>query len=380
MDHYRLFMEQKHSGFFDLPLIEQDKLKKAHPEWGEEYESLLYSSICKLKGKLSDLEDLELDPFVELEFNKAKLKYYGVGKDNFQLIVQFDEGKTTLDYDSVLSFDKEEYDARVAYTQKILGTDAPPAQPYYLQLTDVYARAHVTGEDGIKEFKYVFLKPFSEVISVELEKTGLDKITELLPHGFERCTIGEKLSDSDLPSATNILSYKVIAEEEGKEILIVKLREFATELIQKYTNKVSAYLEDNDINKVIVKELEMEDGDEYFCYFTSSKVAEKVKLQNFEATLAPYKIDNMLEFKDLFETTLDEFEAEVIAEYERLLEDFDPSIKVMDAALSVQVQATNEELDALEFIAEESDLIEDILKNGKNSDSNGLFSIVDEED
>lgn len=380
MDHYRLFMEQKHSGFFDLPLIEQDKLKKAHPEWGEEYESLLYSSICKLKGKLSDLEDLELDPFVELEFNKAKLKYYGVGKDNFQLIVQFDDGKTTLDYDSVLSFDKEEYDARVAYTQKILGTDAPPAQPYYLQLTDVYARAHVTGEDGIKEFKYVFLKPFSEVISVELEKTGLDKITELLPHGFERSTIGEKLSDSDLPSATNILSYKVIAEEEGKEILIVKLREFATELIQKYTNKVSAYLEDNDINKVIVKELEMEDGDEYFCYFTSSKVAEKVKLQDFEATLAPYKIDNMLEFKDLFETTLDEFEAEVIAEYERLLEDFDPSIKVMDAALSVQVQATNEELDALEFIAEESDLIEDILKNGKNSDSNGLFSIVDEED
>lgn len=380
MDHYRLFMEQKHSGFFDLPLIEQDKLKKAHPEWGEEYESLLYSSICKLKGKLSDLEDLELDPFVELEFNKAKLKYYGVGKDNFQLIVQFDDGKTTLDYDSVLSFDKEEYDARVAYTQKILGTEAPPAQPYYLQLTDVYARAHVTGEDGIKEFKYVFLKPFSEVISVELEKTGLDKITELLPHGFERCTIGEKLSDSDLPSATNILSYKVIAEEDGKEILIVKLREFTTELIQKYTNKVSAYLEDNDINKVVVKELEMEDGDEYFCYFTSSKVAEKVKLQDFEATLAPYKIDNMLEFKDLFETTLDEFEAKVIEEYERLLEDFDPSIKVMDAALSVQVQATNEELDALEFIAEESDLIEDILKNGKNSDSNGLFSIVDKED
>jgi hypothetical protein len=372
-------MEQKHSGFFDLPLIEQDKLKKAHPEWGEEYEILLYSSICKLKGKLSDLEELELDPFVELEFNKAKLKYYGVGKDNFQLVVQFDDGKTTLDYDSVLSFDKEGYDARVAYTQKILGTDAPPAHPYYLQLTDVYARAHVTGEDGIKEFKYVFLKPFSEVITVELEKTGLDKITELLPHGFERCTIGEKLSDCDSPSAKNILSYKVVAEEEGKEILIVKLREFTTELIQKYTNKVSAYLEDNDINKVIVKELEMEDGDEYFCYFTSSKVAEKVKLQDFEATLAPYKIDNMLEFKDLFETTLDEFEAEVIAEYERLLEDFDPSIKVMGAALSVQVQATNEELDALEFMAEESDLIEDILKNGKNSDSNGLFSIVDEE-
>lgn len=379
MDHYRLFMEQKHSGFFDLPLIEQDKLKKAHPEWGEEYELLLYSSICKLKGKLSDLEELELDPFVELEFNKAKLKYCGVGKDNFQLVVQFEDGKTTLDYDNVLSFDKEEYDARVAYTQKILGTDAPPAHPYYLQLNDVYARAHVTGEDGIKEFKYVFLKPFSEVISVELEKTGLDKITELLPHGFERNTIGEELSESDSPSATNILSYKVVAEEEGKEILIVRLREFATELVQKYTNKVSAYLEDNDINKVIVKELEVEDGDEYYCYFTSSKVAEKVKLQDFEATLAPYKIDNMLEFKDLFETTLDEFEAEVIAEYERLLEDFDPSIKVMDAALSVKVQATNEELDALEFIAEESDLIEDILKNGKNSDSNGLFSIVEED-
>ena len=380
MDHYRLFMEQKHSGFFDLPLIEQDKLKKAHPEWGEEYELLLYSSICKLKGRLEELEELELDPFVELEFNKAKLKYYGIGKDNFQLIVPFDEGKTTLDYDSVLSFDKENYDERVAYTQKILGTDAPPAHPYYLQLTDVYARAHVTGENGRKEFKYVFLKPFSEVISVELEKTGLDKITELLPHGFERNKIGEKLSDSDSPSATNILSYKVVAEEKGKEMLVVKLREFATNLIQKYTNKVSAYLEDNDINKVIVKELEIEEGNEYFCYFTSSKVAEKVKFQNFEETLSPYKIDNMLEFKELFETTLDEFEAEVVKEYDCLLEDFDPSIKVMDAALNVQIQVTNEELDALEFMEEESDLIENILNNGKNSDSNGLFSIVNEED
>ena len=380
MEHYRLFMEQKHSGFFNLSLIEQDKLKKANPEWGEEYELLLYSSICKLKGKLPDLEELELDPFVELEFNKAKLKYYGVGKDNFQLIVQFDENKTTLDYDSVLSFDKEGYNARVAYTQQILGTDAPPANPYYLQLIDVYARANVTGENGIKDFKYVFLKPLSEVIAVELEKTGLDKITELLPHEFERTAVSEKRSESDSPSAINILSYKVVTKEKGKEILIVKLRDFATNLIQKYTNKVSAYLEDNDINKVIVKELEMEDGDEYFCYFTSSKVAEKVKFQDFEATLAPYKIDNMIEFKDLFETTLDEFEAELIEEYERLLEDFDPSIKVMEAALNVQVQVTNEELDALEFLAEESDLIEEILRNGKKSDSNSLFSIVDKED
>ena len=88
----------------------------------------------------------------------------------------------------------------------------------------------------------------------------------------------------------------------------------------------------------------------------------------------------MLEFKELFETTLDEFEAEVVKEYDCLLEDFDPSIKVMDAALNVQIQVTNEELDALEFMEEESDLIENILNNGKNSDSNGLFSIVNEED
>ena len=119
MNYYETFMEEKVPKFFELSKKEQDLMKKDNPEWNEEYELLLYSVICNLRGDLNKLYEAELDPIVELEFNKEKLKYNGIGDNNLQIIGHFDDDKSTIDYETLLDYDKDIYDMRVKITQEL---------------------------------------------------------------------------------------------------------------------------------------------------------------------------------------------------------------------------------------------------------------------
>ena len=151
----------------------------------------------------------------------------------------------------------------------MLKTKNPPKEEYRLQLLDVMGRAELTNKEGQKEFKYLFFNSIADIFESEIERVGIELISELIPHEYEAISEGEVLSKNpqDLDDY-NLLSYKVVGAN-GKEQFVLKIRDYAIEKMEEITKEALSYFKSNEIHKVIKMEVDMEDGCEVYYYFTT---------------------------------------------------------------------------------------------------------------
>lgn len=379
MNYYETFMEEKVPNFFELSKKEQDLKKKENPEWENEYELLLYSVICNLRGDLKKLYEAELDPIVELEFNKEKLKYNGTGDNNLQIIGHFDEDKSTIDYETLLDYDKDIYDMRVKMTQELLKTNNPPKEEYRLQLLDVMGRAELTNKEGQKEFKYLFFNSIADIFESEVERAGIELISELIPHEYEAISEGEVLSKNpqDLDDY-NLLSYKVVAAD-GKEQFVLKIRDYAIEKMEEITKEALSYFKSNEIHKVIKMEVDMEDGCEVYYYFTTEQAAGSIRLEHWESDCKKYEIDTMSDYAFVLKEAVKKMEKYINEKYNELMENFNPDIPLIGRNI-VQQQVSNAEIIDMNVREELIDFIEDNKHLIDKEINKSRFKIVEDDE
>lgn len=379
MNYYETFMEEKVPNFFELSKKEQDLKKKDNPEWGDEYELLLYSVICNLRGDLNKLYEAELDPIVELKFNKEKLKYNGVGDNNIQIIGHFDDEKSTIDYETLLDYDKDIYDIRVKMTQELLKTKNPPKEEYRLQLLDVMGRAELTNKEGQKEFKYLFFNSIADIFESEIERVGIELISKLIPHEYEAISEGEVLSKNpqDLDDY-NLLSYKVVAAD-GKEQFVLKIRDYAIEKMEEITREALNYFKTNEIHKVIKMEVDMEDGCEIYYYFTTEQAAGSIRLEHWESDCKKYEVDTMNDYAFVLKEAVQKMEKCINEKYNKLMENFNPDIPLIGRNI-VQQQVSNAEIIDMNVREELIDFIEDNKHLIDNEINKSRFKIVEDDE
>lgn len=385
MNYYGLFMEQKKSGFFNLSKEEQDLIKNKNPSWESEYEILLYRSICKMEGSLQELETRELDILVELEFNKHKLKYHGVGKDNIQIIGHFQKNKSTIDYDNMLDYDKDLYDLRVEVTQEALGRDSKPLRKYRLELPDIYGRGELTNEKGEKEFAYLFFSPITSVFEETIETEALNTIHDLVPHDFISIEEGQEISETDEEDDYNILSYEI--EANGKESLVIGLRDFAMEEIENMSAEIAEEFNTKNIDKIIMKRIEVEDGVEVYYYFTSDRSAELAKIKDWENSIKDLIVEDAKDFTPLLTRKVEKIKKLIELKYEELLLTFKPEENAFTKKAVVQVAVSNAEIyaiedaeDMLDYIDENMKDIEEVEKEEELAKKKSIFKIIKDKD
>ncbi len=379
MNYYETFMEEKVPNFFELSKREQDLKKKDNPEWESEYELLLYSVICNMRGDLNKLYEAELDPIVELKFNKEKLKYNGIGDNNIQIIGHFEDEKSTIDYKTLLDYDKDIYDIRVKMTQEFLKTQNPPKEEYRLQLLDVMGRAELTNKEGQKEFKYLFFNSIADIFESEIERVGIELISKLIPHEYEAISEGEVLSKNpqDLDDY-NLLSYKVVAAD-GKEQFVLKIRDYAMEKMEEITKEALNYFKTNEIHKVIKMEVDMEDGHEVYYYFTTEQAAGSIRLEHWESDCKKYEVDTMNDYAFVLKEAVQKMEKCINEKYNKLMENFNPDIPLIGRNI-VQQQVSNAEIIDMNVREELIDFIEDNKHLIDNEINKSRFKIVEDDE
>lgn len=349
MSHYKMFMEQQHKGFFDLSLKEQEQLKRSNPKWGEKYEVLLYKLIFGLSGySIEELNEMELDPVKELEFNKQKLKYYGSGEDLFQLVSGY-EDKTSSEYGTLYNFDHGLYKKQLEATKKALGDAAPTPAKYRLVLLDVFARCMIEEEDGSKEFKYLFINSLETYIAAELESESIEIIEHLVPHEYiETSEYGKRIEEGE--ESYNLLSYTVDAG--GKEYILKDLQQAARDYLGQKETEIRAALSNNEVHKVFLKEIKDELGDELYYFVTTPEAAKKIEFDRWNKSMKLVLDPDFSQVDDwiLEETLL--FKDFLIAKHKELEENFNPNIKRMDYHKPVEIAVSDEHLRVLADMVE----------------------------
>lgn len=349
MSHYNIFMNNKHQGFFDLSLDEQEKLKAANPIWATEYETFLYRNVCKISsGTLDEMDRMSIEKNVELEFNKHKLYYHGVGVNNFQIITPLMGGTTTRSFNTLFDYDSTWFEATAEATRKYTGKEPEAYRP---QLLDVYCRAQM-GEE--KEFRYLFLRSAAAKIGAVLEDESVKLLETLIPHEY----VSSVPDDSEIETVEeegvnyNLLSYELDAN--GQEGVLLELKERTTRYIVNMESHYSKKFEKENINIIWTEEFEDKYGDEIFYYFSTPVTLKQAELRNWEASIADIVEDDVTLLNNMQDLEIAKLSAFIQMEYEDIIENYTPELEKKHNK-KVTMAITDDHLDLLSEALEEDE-------------------------
>lgn len=321
MSHYKVFMNNKHQGFFDLSVEEQEALKSANPIWASEYETFLYRNVCHLDGMtLDEMDDTPLDKLTELAFNKQKLKYHGVGKNNFQIITPLMDNTNTLSFNTLFDYDYSFYEAAANATRKY--TEKEPF-PYRPMLLDVYARAEL-GDNN--EFRYLFLRTAAAKIGATLEDESVTLLETLIPHQYVTTIESddeeiERTIDED--EEYNLFSYRI--EANGNEYLLLELKNRLSQYIVNIERHYANKFEKDNVNIVWKEELEDKYGDEVMYFFSSAETLKKANLRDWENSIEPFIEEDMTQLLNIQDLEIAKMYAFAKDQFEEMSKNPDPA-------------------------------------------------------
>lgn len=378
MNHYNIFMSNKQKDFFSLSESEQELLKSKNPEWGEDYERVLYRSISNLKDMhIDDMHTTDIPKDQELKFNAERLMFYGVGKENLQIISPMLKGKETKDYVTLYDYDLSFYEARVNALKDI----TPELSEYRPQLLDVHININ---KDGNKDdLRYLFVRTASDKICACMEDEGVALIEKLIPHEYE--SISEQAEQiEEQGQSFNLLKYRLNAN--GQEAVLKKLQNAMQDYINRAEARLSKKFEDENIDVIWYEEIEWNGDNEIFYYFSNKNMLEKAVLRDFTNSISEYAEDNLKFLHEIETQEMTKFLLFLKDEYEVILENHDPNVLSMDDLNNeVAVMVTDQQLEDLaDSLMEDDEYYEDEDETENDSDENkpkdSPFKIITNDD
>jgi hypothetical protein len=369
-------MSNKQNDFFSLPESEQERIKSENPEWGHDYERVLYRSISNLKDMdLDDMHMTEIPKDEELKFNAERLMFYGVGKENLQIISPMLKGKETKDFTTLYDYDYAFYDARVK-AMKDITTDLAEYRP---QLLDVYVNLNLHGDKN--KLRSLFVRTASDKICACMEDEAVALVESLIPHEYESLSdMAEHIEEQG--QNFNLLKYRLNAN--GKEVLLKRLQNSMQKYINNAEMRLSAKFENENIDVIWFEELEWKGDKEIFYYFSNSNMLKKAVLRDFSNSIEEYAENNLKFLHEIQDQEIAKCLLFLKDEYEVLLENFDPNVLSMDelnneVAVMISDEQFDELVDALDddYDDDYDDFYEEDNKSTKNDSP---FTIITKDD
>jgi hypothetical protein len=301
--------------YFSWPKEEQEKYRVHLPD--EDDFRLRKSVINELWGiQVDNPEQMaavvqDFDKEQSLLFNSAMLPVMGIGEDYFFLNEYFSDGKTILDYETLDDYCAEDHVFQEEARQKQDSTYIK--RPYRGNLFGRWARLMV--DDC---FQYATLTSLAAYLHDEIDKTGSERMEQLIPHKY---VCGR---NHGKPEASGfLLDYQLDAQ--GKERYLEELkRRFWGYQDVRYHALLEEF--DQQAQGCVYRFPDVESKEPYLVFVFSDKTALRaVRLCRFMSDYQkiPGRMEDLQALQIREKAASVEF---VEAQYQDLMANFDPKV------------------------------------------------------